>query len=247
MKALFFILSANLLFGMSGLAEEKPPLKPVKPTATPLREVDDEHEADRLLGWDVDQSEKRRLEKERKNGTVEVLKFDKEWNRDQAEGLKEYKAAEQKRHREMDEGGIEYQKDMKRKRQEDLDWEREREKMLAERNRNRRNYGAKIHLSEEEELGLIAKGERVEWDKRNFFGKKGGTGRPGGSEYIIPPPPPPPTSPDMAPTPQFMDTEIPPPPPPPANFEFPQPPPQQVPFDEPIPPPPPPPLFDDEF
>ncbi len=129
------------------------------------------------------------------------------------------------------------------------EWLREKQREAQEQEQARRDYLKQQQadlkhsdLKEEEELGLVAGNERVDWRLRKFgsrpSGASGSFDSGFGGGYSPPPPPPPPP-------PSFDNLDaggyIPPPPPPPPNFDN-----TDLGMPDPMVPPPPPPIFDDE-
>lgn len=226
------------------------------------REVSDPLDRDRLLGWDAHQSFIQRHEKERTSDLSDLKKSEKKRAEAQAKDLTVYKKGKKQHDARMQDFGPEHLKDLKEKEDARREQERERQRFAEKKKKFRDRYRTQVPLSEEEELSLTAKRERVDWEKRDLLGLRPQGGRSSGGGGFspsspsdsggAPPPPPPPQPPPPPPMPDFNESDIPPPPPPPppplpgvpppGNFEFNPPPPV---FDDGAIPPPP--LFDDEF
>lgn len=231
--------------------------------ATPsfARIVEDPHDKERLDGWDKFHQQRSNDELKRQHAADAEKRKRLKWEEEQAKALIEFKKSKKKFEKEMAIKGPEWQEELKTQKKEMKEKEEAHAKFIRDREAFKTKHRFKVNVSEYEELGIYAQADRVEWEKRNFFGdkkkpSKPGTGFGGGSsspgyspspDFSVPPPPPPPPPP---PSPEFLDTEIPPPPPPPpppaGTFDFNN---GQPGFDDGgiPPPPPPPPLFEDEF
>ncbi len=198
-------------------------------------------EEQRLEGFAEHKRKNAQFEKERLSDVDGVKKSRKVWEEQLQKAVADYKASKNRQSVALDESSPEYKEDLKAKKQRAEELEKFRQEYVRERNLKKAQKNSHIHLTEEEELGLIEKDQRVDIAKRSLYGGggssahsfnsgRGGRNTRGGTTDFAPPPsdfsppPPPPASPE------FYEPEIPPPPPPPPME-----------FEEPIPPP----VFDD--
>lgn len=240
--ALVVCAQSHMLFAAEG--EEK-------------RVVNSKQERERLLGWDKHQKEKKTLDKERLSDVKKVEEKREGFRKEQERDLVEYRKEKVRKKAKMDDSGKLYKENLKEKVDAYLEREKIREKYVDERSRQRKLGRSTVNLTENEELGLVEKRGRVDWDKRDVLAEKDkgsksvpapapsrgfsppSPGR-GNSDFIPPefdsPPPPPP---GMVPPPEFFEPDM-----PPGGEPFDLPPPP-LPLDEGGVPPPP--IFEDEF
>jgi len=192
------------------------------------REVDTLDEEVRIKGFSEHLAEDKALDRARQSGLDEHKKKNASWNDLKAADLQEYRTQKKVQAKTVDETGPEYREYLRSRAGVNAELEINRKKYIQDKKNSREKNKRKIVLSEEKELMIYEDTERVEWEKRKFFGQIAGAG---GSR------------------PSFNNaTDFAPPPPPPGFFEAEPPPPPPVPFDpvfdNEVPPPPP--MFEDD-